>query len=193
MWPESLRTSEWESYLENFPDGRDVLLAMKFWMDYLGDQEAHGAIRIRTFKYAMRILHFNAGERTQTLGHHWHNRIRDFGLKHDPATNEFTIVNKHLWMHALSILRQSDLWHNGKGRLPWRYFLKRLDSGCHPSEPIDLAEFPPTPLRRTPQDFQEMQHAPRTYEPRAQRGVFNPAPEPYNPVRNYVFKLTEEM
>jgi hypothetical protein len=59
-------------------------------------------------------------------------RVQEFGI--NGQTGE--IINKLRWAHAESIYEQS-------GRLPWKTFEARLNSGCDPLSPLFPGDLPP--------------------------------------------------
>jgi len=190
---------EWQDYVRAFPEGEDVLAATTLWLDYLGDGMRHAGLRHRSFVYAKRMLHFLVGGTrgsTFALGEYWHNRIREFGLKWHPENNEIEVIDKHRWRHALSILRQT-------GRLPYRTFLARLESGCHYDDPISKEDLPPLPKARHPGRRRVLWPAGAPYrrdermngyeEPRYQLPVEQPEQNAYNPVQRFIWRLTEDM
>ena len=196
QWSDEEALREWEDYVRAFPEGEDVLAATTLWLDYLGDGMRHAGLRHRSFVYAKRMLHFLVGGTrgsTFALGEYWHNRIREFGLKWHPESNEIEVIDRNRWRHALSILRQT-------GRLPYRTFLARLESGCHYDDPISKEDLPPLPKARHPgrRRVYWPAGAPyrREYEPEQPRYELPVEPveqNGYNPVQRFIWRLTEDM
>jgi hypothetical protein len=175
-WTEEERERERIAYLRSYPEGEDILAAAQLWLNYLGDGREHAGLRNKSFVYAKRLLHFMVtGYDYQkfSLGKYWRERLAAFGLKWHPENNEIEVIDRHRWMHAVSIVRQSR-------RLPYRTFLNRLASGCHHDDELVPEDLPPTRKGRLKPI--------NGYMP-----LESEEQSAYNPVQSFVQRLTEEM
>jgi len=190
------KAKEWADYTRSLPNGEDVLTAAVLWLGYLQGQPSRPAVRIRSYEYARRLLHtVVGGERGSKLrlGYYWNQRLKEFGLSYNEYAREITVTDSYRWAHALSILRKT-------GRLPYRYFLWRLESGAHPDDPIDRNDLPP--LKHT--NRRVVWPAGQPYQDREEKMLsgsgggngwdwYNQPQQPQNSVQSFMNRIQNEM